>query len=145
MEEIGPTKLQQLELAYDYVSSNGGLGEAYAYVSKKDGSIVYDDYEVSGEPSCPVEDIQEDDDWVQVPDKIDLDLGNRLVFRFVASVMPDDYENIRDIFRAKGAYSRYKDYLENRGKLEEWYKFEESETREALFDWCAANSVPIKS
>jgi hypothetical protein len=143
MEEIKLTKLQQLELAYEFASSNRDYGETFAYVSKKDGSIVYDDYEVSGEP-CPVEDIEENDDWVQIPDKIDLDLGNRLVFRFVGSLMPDDYRNIKAIFRRKGAYSRYKNYLENRGKLKEWYKFEESETRKALLDWCKVNDIPIK-
>ncbi len=34
--------------------------------------------------------------------------------------LPDDHERVRQFFRRKGAYSRYKDLLDKRGLLEKW-------------------------
>ena len=38
----------------------------------------------------------------EIPRKDDLDLGNRLVFRFVDTHVPDDYGRVRDVFSSRG-------------------------------------------
>ena len=59
----------------------------------------------------------------EIPHKNDLDLGQALVFEFAASHLPDEYDRVRDIFRRRGAYGRFKDLLDSKGLLETWYRF----------------------
>ena len=47
------------------------------------------------------------DPLIAVPHKNDLDLGQSLVFEFVEGNLPDAYEEVRYLFRIRGAYSRY--------------------------------------
>jgi hypothetical protein len=66
----------------------------------------------------------EDFDWdtcIEIPHKNDLDLGQRLVFEFISTHLPDEYHRVQQIFRRRGAYGRFKDFLESRGLLESWY------------------------
>ena len=78
-----------------------------------------------------------------MPDKWDLDLGSRLVFAFAEQVMPDDYDTVRDIFRRKGAYGRFKKFLGARGMLETWYDFEAKATESALRTWCEVYGIAL--
>jgi hypothetical protein len=78
-----------------------------------------------------------------VPDQSALDLGSRLVFRFVREVMPADYDAVAEIFRRRGAYSRYKDLLDRRGMLQRWYDYENDATREALLAWAAECGIEV--
>jgi hypothetical protein len=63
------------------------------------------------------EDVRESDSVVEIPHQKDLELGRNLVFSFAESLPPDDYDHVRYIFRRKGAYSRYKAFLESKGLL----------------------------
>ena len=138
-----PSKLDELELAFEMQSCSEFGQEVHCYVSKKTGDTVHDDEELSGEP-CPVEDIDCHPDYVHLPDKYDLDLGQRLVWRFVGIEIPGLEPKVRDIFSRRGAYRRWKDFLDYNDLLDKWYTFENESTREALLDWCKANEVPIE-
>ena len=48
------------------------------------------------------------------------------------------------IFRRKGAYSRYKDFLESKGVLENWYEYENERQKVALKEWCKENNIEVK-
>jgi hypothetical protein len=48
------------------------------------------------------------------------------------------------IFSRRGAYRRYKDLLEQKGLLDEWYDFEQQRTRQALLDWCEENGIELE-
>jgi hypothetical protein len=74
---------------------------------------------------------------------LDLDLGTRLVFRFVEEVMPDDYDEVRDIFRREGAYGRFKAFLVGRRALDRWHTYSAKAQEEALRQWCAENGVEL--
>ena len=50
---------------------------------------------------------------------------------------------IHAIFSRKGAYSRYKDFLEDRGMLEQWYEFQSKKQEEAFREWCESSSIEI--
>jgi hypothetical protein len=78
-----------------------------------------------------------------VPDKNELDLGRRLVDRFVRERLPDDVEQLRDFFQRKGAYSRLKVLLADQGVLQQWYEFEQAETSAALRAWCHENGIEL--
>jgi len=62
---------------------------------------------------------------------------------FAREFLPKDYEDIRDIFRRKGAYRRFKDLLERNGAVDAWYDFEAKAQKEALRDWCEANGLEV--
>lgn len=80
---------------------------------------------------------------ISIPNKYDLDLGNQSVFDFVAVQIPEHYDEVRDIFRRKGASSRYKELLYRLGKEQDWYACEARRTREALLEWCTDNGITL--
>jgi hypothetical protein len=136
------TQLDDLEWAFETCSGSEMGDEIHAYVCKKTGAIVYDAENVSGEP-CPVEDIDCHDDYVHVPDKYELDLGTALVWKFVAKQIPGLEPKVRELFSRRGAYRRWKNFLERMDLLEAWYSFENESTRQALLDWCESEEIPI--
>jgi hypothetical protein len=88
--------------------------------------------------------ILDEDKYLPVPDKRELDLGSRLPFAFTRQFLPGDYEGVRRIFSKRGAYSRFKDLLADRKALDQWYQFEQKATEEALRDWCIDNALEIE-
>jgi len=85
-------------------------------------------------------------DWdtcIEIPHKNDLDLGHRLVFEFMESHLPNGYHRVQQIFGRRGAYGRFKDFLESKGLLQSWYDFENRRQEQALRDWCEENGIEI--
>ena len=132
----------EIETAFMYVSS-ATYGMNSAILCKDTGKILYSS-EMSG-----IDEIEEEEDlnWdqcVEFPHKNDLDLGRELVFEFVEEQLPDDFGRVLQMFRSRGAYSRYKDLLEKRGLLQEWYDFENSREERALRTWCKENGIELE-
>ncbi len=134
------SKLDELEMALAF---SNPVEDDRTYISRLDGRLVHDAESLTGEP-CPVEDIEDNDDFLPLPDKYDLDLGTRLVWRFVELKIPGLEAKVREIFARKGAYRRWKDFLGRNELLDQWYEFENEATRKALLDWCRANKIPIE-
>ncbi len=132
-------RLKDLELAYDFVSSLA-LYECAAYISRQAGEIFWVSEAVADTEPAP-DDVDNPALYIAVPHKMDLDLGKSLVFRFVRAELPEFYDEVRDIFRSKGAYSRFKALLERNDQLEQWYRYEESETLAALREWCEQEGI----
>jgi hypothetical protein len=130
-----------LLLAFEFVSSSPPM-ENSAYVSLDTGKIYWISSLNPIEDDAP-DDLEESDRYLAVPHKNDLDLGQDLVFRFVAQELPNDYERVRGFFRHKGAYGRFKQLLESEGILEKWYKFENASMDMALREWCVQNDVQL--
>jgi hypothetical protein len=63
---------------------------------------------------------------------------------FVRSRCPEEIDRVLMIFSRRGAYRRYKDLLEQKGLLDEWYDFEQQRTRQALLDWCEENGIELE-
>ena len=80
---------------------------------------------------------------IEIPHKNDLDLGHNLVFEFTASNLPDEYDRVRDIFRHRGAYGRFKDLLDFKGLLDAWHSFENERETKALRRWCDENKIEL--
>jgi catechol 2,3-dioxygenase-like lactoylglutathione lyase family enzyme len=132
-------KLTDLELAFEYVSSDGG-GMNQAVLCRTSGKIYWQsDYDDELE-ELP-EDIDDDEKYIPIPDKKELDLGKRLVLRFARERIPDHFDEVDRIFSRKGAYGRFKDFLVHRNKLQEWYDFEAKAQKEALREWCEDNDI----
>ena len=119
--------------------------EAQAYICISTGKIylLSDHLDIESDEDLPA-DIETSNDYVCLPDKNDLNLGRDLVFSFVGKNMPDTYDDVRTYFRRAGAYGRFKALLGSHGKLDEWYRFEEKATADALRAWCESNGLQLQ-
>lgn len=57
--------------------------------------------------------------------------------------LPDDLDHVRHIFIRRGAYSRFKEFVEAKGLLQFWYDFEAKQQEQALRQWCEENDVEL--
>jgi len=120
--------------AFEFASA-GRPYEHRVYIDRNSGKTYYDSDYSGTEEELP-EDLEESDVYISVPHKNELDLGRDLVFAFASDALPDQWDKIRDIFRSRGAYGRFKDLLAAKDQLEAWYAFEERATERALRAWC---------
>jgi hypothetical protein len=86
----------------------------------------------------------DDEKYISIPDKRELDLGKPLVLDFAREFLPDDYDEVRRIFSRRGAYRRYKDLLVRRDALERWDDFSRRAEEAALREWCAENEIDLR-
>ena len=89
--------------------------------------------------------MDDNDDYIAIPHKTDLDLGKPLVIEFVRNHCPELRESVNAIFSRRGAYGRYKELLAEKSLLDEWYAFENARTKEVLLEWCAENGLVIET
>jgi len=133
-------KYDDIENAYFFVS----MAPQYTHsvlLCRETGETYYIS-ELGDADELP-EDVDDPDKYRAIPHKNDLDLGKRLVMDFITEFCSEDLRKAHDIFRRKGAYSRYKELLETRGLLDKWYDFEKRRTEEALRQWCGENGVDL--
>ena len=114
-----------------------------AYLCKESGEIFYTS-EMGDSDELP-EDIDDPDKYITIPHKNDLDLGKSLVIEFTSKYLSEELDRVYSIFRRKGAYSRYKDFLLQKGFLDEWYEYENERQDKILKEWCRSNNIEIKS
>lgn len=129
-----------IELAFMFVSG-GPPFENDAFLDEETGKIYYrsltggiDELDEAG-VDC--------EEMVAIPHKNELALGHTLVFEFTSANLPDEYENVRNIFMNRGAYGRFKTLLDSKGLLDAWYNFENGRETEALRRWCEENKIAL--
>jgi hypothetical protein len=140
-----PTSFQEILDALELVSM-GGVGEYQALLCRTTGKIychskLSDLDELNDE--LP-DDIEDDEKYIAIPDKRELDLGKPLVLDFVREFLPNDYDEVRYIFSKKGAYPKFRALLARRSALDGWYDYESKATERALRDWCELNAIAIE-
>ena len=133
-------KFREIEDAFYYVNS-GRPFENMAIVRLGSGRVFFESC-MLGEREGTDED-WEADDAVSIPHKNDLDMGSELVDTFVVKEYPEGANAVRQIFSRRGAYGRYKEYLDSKGLLKKWYDFEEESLSKALRDWCKENKIVV--
>ncbi|MFY3383951.1 hypothetical protein [Paracidovorax sp. MALMAid1276] len=119
------------------------LMETRALVSLERGTvhIVSSDLELDLDEALP-EDI-DTGPYLALPDKRELDLGRDLVMEFTEKVLPGSVDTVRDFFHRRGAYARFKDFLDRRGQLEAWFAYERTATELRLRQWCADHGIDL--
>ena len=130
-------KYSDIEDAFLYVSSDQPFMNT-AVLNKKTGEIFYHS-EFCGDEDFP-EDV-ENEGYIEIPHKNDLNLGRNLVFDFVIKYIPEKFDEVDSFFHRKGAYSNYKYLLEKLNLLDKWYKFEDEKTKAMLLEWCHENGI----
>ena len=124
---------KEIEDAFDFVSS-GQMYEHQAFLNKETGKIYWHSDLIDDLEKLP-EDI-DDEKYIELPHKNELDLGKKLVLDFAYQYLPYEAEKIDSIFRRKGAYSKFKDLLTRKGVIDTWYEFESQAQERALREWC---------
>jgi len=141
MTEQTPVKLDALEDALLFVGGGSGYGNT-AWVCRETGKVLWHSDEFDDFEPLP-EDIDDEDRYVPVPGKRELDLGKPLPLEFTRTHLPDCYEQVREIFSHRGAYARFKNLLERHQSLDAWHQWETEQTRQALRTWCADNGITL--
>jgi hypothetical protein len=111
-----PVSWKDLILAFEFVGASNS-GEHQAFLCKQTSKLYWHS-DLSDELDELPDDIDDEEKYVQIPDKRELDLGRPLVFDFVGQFLPDDFDDVQRIFSRKGAYARFKDLLVRRGALD---------------------------
>src|SRR2546430_12357628 len=123
-----PVSFSDVQLAFEFMSS-GGMGENEAYLDRQSGKIyLHSEFGDNGEE---LPDDIDNEKYIAIPDKRELDLGKPLVLDFAREFLPDDYDEVRHIFSRTGAYRRYKDLLVRRGALARGDEFSLNRTQAA--------------
>jgi hypothetical protein len=133
--------VDDLVIALEFAS----VGEVYgnqAFVSVKTGKIFFKSEDLGIQEDAPA-DLETSEEFLCLPNKRQLGLGRDLVFAFVEDKLPDKWSDVREFFRRRGAYARFKDMLESCNMLEAWYKYEETRTEEELRRWCEDNGLQL--
>jgi hypothetical protein len=135
-----PTIFAELQDAFEFVSV-GAPSENEAYLDRQSGKIYYHSEYCDFDEE--LSDDLDDQKYIAIPDKRELDLGKPLVLDFVRQFLPNDYDEVRRIFSRKGAYGRYKDLLVEWGALDRWYDYSNKAEEAALREWCAENGIEL--
>jgi hypothetical protein len=138
---VMPVSWKDLILAFEFLGASS-TGEHQVFLCKQTGELHWHSDSLDELDELP-DDIDDDEKYLQLPDKRELDLGKPLVFDFAREFLPNDFDEVRRIFGRKGAYARFKDLLVRRGALDRWYAFEEKAEEDALRRWCDLNSIEI--
>src|SRR6201981_3077323 len=136
-----PVSFSDLQLACEFVSS-GDMGENEAYLDRQSGKIYW--HSEFGDNDEELPDDIDDEKYISIPDKRELDLGKPLVLDFGREFLPDDYDEVRHIFTRRGAYRRYKDLLVRRAALERWYDFSNQSEETALREGGAEDGIELR-
>ena len=91
-----------LQLAFEFVSS-GGMGENEAYLDRQSGKIYW--HSEFGDNDEELPDDIDHKKYISIPDKRELDLGKPLVLDFAREFLPDDYDEVRQIFQPKRCFT----------------------------------------
>lgn len=141
-ERMAAVRYDDLLDAFDFVGS-GAPAEHQAFIAVDTGRIYWISALAPFEDEEVPDDLGESDRYIEVPHKNDLDLGHRLVLRFVEEQLPDAYGRVQGFFSRRGAYARLKEFLEHAGYLTKWYEFEARCTEQALKEWCEASRIEL--
>lgn len=141
MPVLVPITFDTLESALQW-SSAGAPFDNVALLSRATGQLFFQSMHGDSDEDLP-DDIEDGSAYVAVPHKNDLDLGRNLVFAFADEYAPMHLRTIEALFRQRGAYARFKAFLERTQLLERWYAFEAAATRRALEAWAVDNGFAV--
>lgn len=141
---MSPT-IAEIAEAFEFANTGSSMGQFFAFICKRTGKIYYQtDFPDAIEMNDEVpDDVNDEEKYVALPDKRDLELGRPLVLDFAHEFLPDDFDDVRDFFSRRGGYRKFKALLARRGAIDRWHAFEAKATEQALRDWCALHSIEI--
>lgn len=131
----------EIRNAFEFVSS-GSPSQHHAYINQDTGAIYWTSSVLTLDEEVPA-DLETSSNYIEVPHKNSLKLGQSFALSFIDQELPHEYNFVASLFRKRGAYRRFKDMLQYQGLLEKWYAFEERASDEALLIWCEENHIQV--
>jgi hypothetical protein len=128
-------------LAYEFADFGGMASIGHrAFLCKESGRIYLHSDSLDDLEELP-DDLEENEKYLPIPNKRELDLGKPLVFEFARQFLPSDFdpENIQQARRLRqiqgpaGAAARTRSMV----------RFQEKATERALREWCELNSIEL--
>jgi hypothetical protein len=140
-----PTSFQDILFSFEFVSSVG-VGENQAVLCRRTGKIYWhSEFSDLDEFNDELPDgFEDDENYIAIPDKRELDLGKPLALDFARECLPDDFDEVRYMFSKRGAYKKFRALLIRTRALDRWYDFESKATERALREWCEVNSIEVE-
>ena len=136
-----PASFKDILEGFEFVTS-ASMGEHEAFLCKQSGTVYWRSEFLDDVEELP-DDIDDSDKYIQIPDRRELDLGNRLVFAFTRQFLPGEFDEVRRIFDRKGAYRRFKALLQRNRALDRWDEFSSQAEQSALREWCEINGIEV--
>jgi hypothetical protein len=139
-----PVSFDDILLAFEFAGVNGD-GLHRAILCRRTGKIYFH-YEFSDLEEFNDElpdDVEDEEKYIDIPDKRELGLGKPLALDFAREVLPNDFDDVRYMFSKRGAYKKFRALVTRRNTLDRWYDFESKATEQALREWCQLNSIEV--
>jgi len=134
-------EFNEIVSAFNYVSS-GQMDDHQAFLDKETGKVYW--HSEFGDNFEELPDDIGDERYLEIPHKNELDMGRNLVMKFAYQRLDTkDVEKVESFFKKKGAYSRFKSFLEQRGILDSWHEYEAKAEENVLKQWCEENNLEI--
>jgi len=139
-----PVSFQEILTAFEFAGSTS-LGGHLAILCRRTGKIyLQSEFSDFGDMNDePPDDVEDDEKYLKIPNKRELGLGKPLALEFAREFLRGDFDEARDIFSKRKAYSKFRALLIRRNALEQWYEFESKAAEQALREWCKANSIEV--
>lgn len=132
---------EKLLEAFEHTSF-GGPDMVEAWLNRETGDVLLIGLADEIDP-VPEDFYDREDKFLCLPDKRALDLGKPLALDFANQFLPQQAEQVDDIFHRRGAYSNFKNLLEQHDKLQQWYDVENQQQRQALREWCEQEGLSL--
>jgi hypothetical protein len=140
-----PVSFSDILFAFECVNM-GSTGEHQAYLCRQTGKIYFhSNFSDLGEAlndGLP-DDIDDEEKYLPIPDKRELDLGKPLVLAFAREFLSADFDDVRRIFSKRGAYAHFKSLLVRRNVIDRWHDFQNKATERALREWCELHDIKV--
>jgi hypothetical protein len=139
-----PVSFKEICDAFEFIGVSGGY-EHRAILCRETGKIyTQSDFPDFADLNDELpDDVDDEQKYIDIPDRRELDLGKPLALDFVDEFLPLDADEVRRIFNRRGAYRNFKALLARRNAIERWYEYESEATEKALRDWCEVNSIEL--
>jgi hypothetical protein len=139
-----PVSVDWTELLHAFeFASLGQPHEHEAVLCRKTGKFLWQT-DVEEDIEAWPDDAEDEEKYLSIPHKKELDLGKPLVIEFARQFLPDEFNEVRRMFDRRGAYARFRDLLHRKKALDRWYDFEAKATEAALREWCDLNEITIE-
>ena len=89
--------------------------------------------------------LENEENYISLPSKFDFH-EYRVMERFIGSLpIVEQREELSNLIKGKGAFSRFKQGLERFLLLDKWYKYKEQALIEFAKEWCDDNGIKYKN
>ncbi|TWU40196.1 hypothetical protein Q31b_35410 [Novipirellula aureliae] len=126
-----------IEMAFEYANFDDRSNDAY--LDRHTGNSLY--FSMLGDSDDEPDDFDDTARYVAIPDTRDFGLGSQLAIQFASETAPSLLDDVRDAFRGRGGFRRFKDLLDRNDLLESWHQYEAEHERTAILQWCADNDI----